>query len=267
MREHTKTFTTALAGVVVGALLVGIVPAVAGTGDPFILGEKNEADKRTKLKVTGDKGPGLKITRKGDKGKALVLKGKGDKGPAAKIVRTTGKEAVKIVHRDGSPALNLRTTDGAAPIEVNSETMVEKLNSDTVDGLHSSGLQVLHAGDSSGDLDDGDGIKLTADLEVPTSGVLVMNAFADVFNGAVDDDGVRCQLRHGTPTPTAAIEGTLAIFEVNGAHGFNESENCATNGFMAVSAGTHRVELEFAFTDATTVLNDGTLSVLFIPTP
>lgn len=77
----------------------------AATGGTFNLGQKNKADKTTKLTASSKKGP------------ALQLKSTGGKSAASFKVQ------------------------GAAPFTVNSAQKVRKLNADRLDGLDSSALQ------------------------------------------------------------------------------------------------------------------------------
>jgi hypothetical protein len=97
-------FTSALAGLVVGALLVAALPAIGSAGDDMIVGEKNTSA-----------------------GKVTRLKGKGN-------------PTLRLINWNSRPALELRVSAGAAPMKVNSAGLVVNLNSDMVDGIEAAGF-------------------------------------------------------------------------------------------------------------------------------
>jgi hypothetical protein len=94
-----------LAGGVIAAIVLSVVPVVAGNGDALLLGAANRAGRSTWLT---------------------------SRGPSVLKLNNTG----------GNPPLDLRTRDGAAPLAVDSNTRVDNLNADRVDGKHASELAV-----------------------------------------------------------------------------------------------------------------------------
>lgn len=56
MRKRSQTIFTALGGVIIGALLVGVLPAVAGTGDVFHHGREEPGRHAHQLKANGRQG-------------------------------------------------------------------------------------------------------------------------------------------------------------------------------------------------------------------
>ena len=103
MRQHGDPGWGYLRGLLVGALVTAVLmlsfPVVAAVGDR---GQANSADGVTSLS-----------------------------GASAANLRVTNSQA-------GAPALDLRVVSGAAPLRVNSKTMVANLNADLLDGKHAS---------------------------------------------------------------------------------------------------------------------------------
>ncbi len=96
------TLRAGLAGALVAAVLTMSFPVAAAVGDALKLGQANSADAVTSL--SGSSAANLRITN----------------------------------NLSGSPALDLRVRSGAAPLKVNSTTLVVKLNADLLDGKHLS---------------------------------------------------------------------------------------------------------------------------------
>ena len=99
MGIERKHLTGGVIGLVLGVLLVSVIPAAAGNGDPLLLGEKNTARRVTKV-----------TTRAGVVFKSITA---------------------------GVPAASFQVASGA-PIAVNSSVLVENLNSDQLDGMEAA---------------------------------------------------------------------------------------------------------------------------------
>jgi len=90
-------FLSGLAGVMVGIVVMAAIPAVATNGDYMIVGEKNNAQRATKLISKG----------------GLVLN----------------------VGKAGNPALTINVVGDTPPLQVNSSSLVANLNADLLDGM------------------------------------------------------------------------------------------------------------------------------------
>jgi hypothetical protein len=95
-----KHFFSALAGLLVGAMLIAVMPAAAGDGDPMHLGQKNHARRVTKL---------------------------------------IGKNGMEIRASKNIP-MRLYSQPGVPPLQVNQQAWVENLNADMVDGRDAASL-------------------------------------------------------------------------------------------------------------------------------
>jgi len=93
-------FFSALAGLIVGALLIGALPGMAANGDTMLVGQKNNAQRATKLVSKG----GLHLN----------------------------------VGKPGNPALTINVVAPAPPMVVNSTGLVTNLNADLLDGMQAS---------------------------------------------------------------------------------------------------------------------------------
>lgn len=100
-------FFSALAGLVVGVMLISALPALGAAGDNLVAGQFNDS--------------GGYVTR---------LKGKGD-------------PTLRLINWNSRAALELRVSAGTAPMKVNSDTLVANLNADLLDGMDSS---AFHSG-------------------------------------------------------------------------------------------------------------------------
>jgi hypothetical protein len=105
-RARLGYFTSALAGLIVGAVLVVAIPALGSAGDDMVVGEYNRS--------------GGKVTR---------LKG-------------TASPTLRLINKNHNPGLEIRVNADTPPIKVNSSTRVNNLNADRVDGKHASQLAV-----------------------------------------------------------------------------------------------------------------------------
>jgi hypothetical protein len=89
-----------------------------------------------------------------------------------------------------------------------------------------------------------------------------VSASSDVFN-FTQADFVTCRLR----VDGAIMADSTRQIELNGADppNANQEENCATNGTLAVPAGTHTIDFEGAGLATGTVFDESSLQVLFVP--
>jgi hypothetical protein len=104
------------------------------------------------------------------------------------------------------------------------------------------------------------GNAVTATIDAPTSGFLLMTAGSDVFN-FTSQDFVTCRLR----VDGAIVTGSPRQMQLDGNGVTNQEEDCSTEGALAVPAGTHTVDLEGAGLNANSVFDETTLQVLFVP--
>jgi hypothetical protein len=107
-RAFARGKVTNMVIVVVALMLAIVTPALAATGGNFILGKANEATSITRLTAN-------------------------IADPAMKLINTNTSTA--------ATALRLQTAASNPPMTVNSETKVDNLNADKVDGLDSTELQ------------------------------------------------------------------------------------------------------------------------------
>lgn len=143
-----STFLTALCGAVLGALVVGVIPAVGAPGDPLILGQNNNGGGQTTKATSnvGD-GPGFQFTN--NAGGVLA---------AARI--NTGC------------VVSGNAKFGCAPgFATDTRGLVKHFNSDYLDGLGGEDYQVIAAGNSTQEAGTGTGV-LTADITAPRTGVI-----------------------------------------------------------------------------------------------
>jgi hypothetical protein len=97
-------------------------------------------------------------------------------------------------------------------------------------------------------------------IEAPTSGFLVINAGADVFNYSANDF-VDCLVE-----VNETIQGTSRrSIELNATDQVNREENCSTQVTVQVAAGTHKVDFEGAGVAVGTGFDEAVLQVTFIP--
>ncbi len=105
-----------------------------------------------------------------------------------------------------------------------------------------------------------EGNALTTTINAPTSGYLFVSAGSDVFNFTTQDF-VTCRVRVNGDI----VAGSPRQIQLDGNGTENQEEDCATNGTLAVQAGTHTVDLEGAGLNANTVFDESSLQVLFVP--
>ena len=63
----------------------------------------------------------------------------------------------------------------------------------------------------------------------------------------------------------AIVTGSPRQIQLDGNGATNQEEDCATNGTLAVPAGTHTIALEGAGLATGTVFDESSLQVLFVP--
>jgi hypothetical protein len=156
------------------------------------------------------------------------------------------------------PALDLRVGSGA-PLKVNSQAKVAKLNADQVDGMSANG--VIRVASASADRDalvGESGDILSTPIIAPSRGFLVMNASTDV--AASGDDLVICSLEIDGEDVTS----TTRVVGTSDNDRLSEEEICSTNGTVPVKAGRHTVDFEATIGSGTT-LQGSNLDVLFAP--
>jgi hypothetical protein len=137
---------TVIAMVALFAALGGV--AVAGNGDPFLLGRANTAGKQTSL--TGNvPNPTVRVENTSTDGNARGVVGvisaptaaAGSAGVVGSTAATDpGSAGVVAQNTGGGPALKAVVNPGAAPLSVNSSTKVTNLNADQLDGISSNGF-------------------------------------------------------------------------------------------------------------------------------
>jgi len=226
MQGQWGSFRMGLAGMLAGALLMVGFPALAASvGDAFALGEVNIINSKTVLR--------------GSAGKTLQL-------------RNTG---------DGFP-LQLNAPDGKAPLKVNSNELVKKLNADLLDGLDSTGLQVVavHAGgDQSEVVTSTDEVVQMLTLTAPSGGVVIVNSTAHASE-LTAGHGARCSITTGTVLDADFLQQ----WESAGSNG-SEGQLAGTRGFP-VTAGEFTANLVCDhFGGGNTAIQDSALTAIFIP--
>jgi hypothetical protein len=141
-------FLAALAGGVVAALLLSVIPAVAASGDRLVLGAQNRSGRSTWL-------------------------------------TSRGTSVLKLNNTGGNPALDLRVERGVPPLQVNSTKRVVDLNADRIDGLDARDL--IRVGyDSTDEVDDANGAAATVTISAPRRGLLVMSGTIDAAGNSHD---------------------------------------------------------------------------------
>ena len=221
-------FRSALAGALVGGLMMAALPALAAAvGDPFLLGRTNTMDTRTTLQ-----------------------------GAPATSLRVVNEAAAGL-------ALDLQVKPGNPALAVNTSSRIPRLNADYLDGRHASSL-VRAAVASTANAPNADGEILTVEVEAPTPGMLLMEASVDVFG--VTHDAFNCVLSLDGAWVTGTWRSIVVHDRTGFGEVDNGSENCATDGGTTVTAGTHTIAFEINALDAvTTGLGEAALWALFVP--
>jgi len=230
-KKDWSMFRIALAGGLVGAMLMAMLPAIAATGDNMIIGRRNGAGSPTKL-VSGNAITTMRITNGGM-----------------------------------APALDLRTNPGVPPMAVDRAAWVQNLNADLLDGRQANEL-VRAAFASSANLNEatifGTGTAadlLTLQITAPHKGILLISGGVDTGVGSGGYDEFTCLLEVDNVTVTGTRRVTIDS-ELSGND--NGEEDCSPTGGRVVNAGNHRVDLRMTGWDGVEVF-DASLTALFVP--
>jgi hypothetical protein len=233
-------FMSALAGVLVGALLVGtlvtILPADAATGDRMVLGRANQAGLATKMR---------------------------SKGPSTlKLINTRGP---------GGVALELNTPAGIPPMRVNRAAWVQNLNADLLDGRQAWDLTRAAYGmvDGWAMSPPANGHVVATTITAPNAGLLVMSGSFDTmtihspvydhFDCFLKVDGAEV----GGSRRTMDFQYDNTWDPLHGDYGTTEM-NCATDGVARVNAGKHNVVLAIASNHAGAI-RDAAVWAIYVP--
>jgi len=147
-------FFSALAGGLIAVMLLGALPAVAGTGDNLVLGSKNTSRRVTKV-----------TTKNGF------------------LFRST---------KVGVPAATFESVAGP-PIAVNSNWWVEHLNADYVDGWSSYELRSDWGWYTNDSIADNVDLSAGLMVQIPFGGGgILMSGSVDFLNNTANADWIRC---------------------------------------------------------------------------
>jgi hypothetical protein len=227
VRLDRRSLLSGLVGGVIAAVILAALPALAGNGDPMILGTKNHARRVTKL---------------------------------------IGKNGLEIRASKNIP-LRLFAQDGVPPLQVNQEAWVQHLNADLVDGFGANELiraaydHVDNVDEGTLFASQDYGEPVSAWITTPGAGMLMITAGINANSGAHDTWG--CVLGVGG----SYVPGTrrdIVNEDAGGTHTAANESDCATSGVMEVGAGDHWVWLR-AFGWDVVDLREGSLMVLFVP--
>lgn len=196
---------TLLIGILIGALVVGSLPVGAAVGDAAILGAVNNSG-----------------------GHETTFRGHGGDG------------VLKIRNTTKNPALDLRVDGNAAPMVLDSTRRVKKLNADRVDGFQANQL-VRASFASTPNVVDANGAAVSATIEAPRPGILVMGGSIEAFGTTYDSWGCRLKVDGVTVGGTSMFSSTN---DQGGDHTRNYNEDCSVDGAQVVGAGTHSVDLD-----------------------
>jgi hypothetical protein len=215
-----------LAGLIIGALLVSVVPAVAANGDLAILGNRNTSQNPTKF-----------VSR-----------------------NATQLENIKA----GRPALRLTVKSGAPPMAVNSSVKVDNLNADLLDGYHFYQLQAKAEACGADYIPEAFGVtswSCDVDITIPVGGLLLMSGSIEASNGSnTTIDTVTCELAINDEPIFHSNRDVDISFDPDG-----DQAVCATNAWKSVGAGTYNFEFAIDGVAAATDLNAAAAHVIFIP--
>jgi hypothetical protein len=203
-QDRWGSLRTALAGGIVGALLVMAVPVMAGVGDPLKLGQANSANAVTRLS-----------------------------GRAATNLLINNTKA-------GAPAADLRVAPGSAPLRVNSRTRVKNLNADLLDNRTGNfyapayRLPVAEFCGRSGGTPPGVGEECEMQITARRAGTLLMSG-----SGGAEGDGLmNCRFEvDGKKVPNS--QQVILLEETTD---FDDRVVCSSNVGLDVSPGQHTVK-------------------------
>ncbi|NQV07211.1 hypothetical protein HQ535_11725 [bacterium] len=182
MRHRWERFLVGVAGVVVGALVISMLPVGAATGDPLVLGEANGSIKGT-------------------------------------VMRTGGVRSLKIVNnRSNGTPLELVAQAGQPPLLVNSSTKVAGFNADLLDSRHANEL-IRVAYDARDDFGEGNspGIAGWVPITAPRPGMLVMGGSVSAQGsvayecGLWIDDNTRVPGTARLSSESCSTQGAVAV--------------------------------------------------------
>ena len=215
-----RTSMSVLAGLLMGMLVMAALPSMAANDDPIYLGQKNTARKITKVR-----------TRNG------VL-----------FETTIG----------GVPAATFNVVSGA-PIAVNSNTLVTKLNADRLDGKHSYQLHVQSDFRSNDNLPDAQNWSTTIQIHIPAGGgAAVMSGGVGWYNNTGGDYEAACKFQ----VDAVDVSGSFRADEANN----GESSTCTSEALKQLTSGFHNVTFTtFAMGTAGIQLNEGFWYVMVLP--
>jgi hypothetical protein len=157
-------------------------------------------------------------------------------------------------------AVQLDVQPGKAPMKVSSDTRVDKLNADKVDGKNANDLvRVAFKNFNESPVASGNGNVARATINAPTTGFLVINASSNVFNVQQADPLVECLIE----VDNNVNDPSRRFMQLNGTS--NQEEDCSTNTVVPVAQGNHTIDLEALDVGAETNFDQTTLSAIFVP--
>jgi hypothetical protein len=215
-------FVGGLAGVLAGLVIAGALPALAGNGDEMIVGQKNNGTRATKLVSKG----GLHLN----------------------------------VGKPGNPALTINVVAPTPPLVVNSDGMVENLNSDMVDNFDANGL-IRATFASTSDAGDANGDAVSASITAPSDGYLIVGGGVDVYG--VTTDYFTCALQLDDNDIEGSVR-SVVVEDQGDVHTANSEEDCDITAGTAVTAGVHTVSLSVTNRE-TNSLYQASVWAIFIP--
>jgi hypothetical protein len=229
-RSRQSHLWSGLAGGVIAALLLTIVPVGAAQGDPVRAGQ---------------------LTKSG--GHVTRLKGKGN-------------PTLRLINKNNNPALEIRVESDTAPMQINSSVLVDNLNADRLDNRHANTM-IRVAGDYSSNLPDGtilDQDVLAATITAPTAGFLVMTGSSDSWTANTSTDTFECSFEVNNSTVTGSVRQTRP--SETSTYSLADQDDCTTHGFATVGAGTYTVAYNISSAnDADLRFDEGSMFVIYIP--
>lgn len=129
----------------------------------------------------------------------------------------------------------------------------------SVEGFTVAELSPRAAFASSGNLPDQNGAALTATITAPVNGILIINASVNVLRNIASPAGVFCSIDIDEGQVAGSLMGVLV------SQGDATFEPCGTGGAAVVPPGVHTIDFDIAGLSTNTFLDDGFLTVLFVP--
>lgn len=243
MAQRASHLLSGVIGGLVVLLGLGLVPAVAGAGDPATQSTMNPGDSLKAGKVN------------------LIDASTWIRGSAA-------NGNLRLQNDTNGPALTLNVQTNQPPMKVSNKVRVDQLNADMVDSLHANQL-VRMTRAAVRDLAEGPPIgggpervsQLNATLDVPKNGYLMVTAAVGVSNGRGPDQ-IECALGTWAPGDTVAtgVDGSFRLYDFAD----NQRGVCSTSGSIAVRPGPRTVAVAVVHGPVTTV-GEASLDVIYIP--